>query len=1142
MRAFLCCVICGLIAGPLLAQRDARVPDPDPEIERRTFRVAEGFEVHLFAADPMLAKPIQMSFDARGRLWIASSETYPHIRPGEQANDKILVLEDVDGDGRADRTTVFLQGLLIPTGVEPGDGGAYVANSTELLHVEETAEGKAGKVRVLLSGFGTEDTHHILHSFRWGPDGRLYMNQSIYIHSHIETPYGPRRLNAGGIWSFRPASHRLEIFARGWINSWGHVFDRYGQSFVTDGAGGEGVNWCVPGGYYPTAIGPHSERILHGLNPGHPKYCGAEIISGRHFPDDWQGDLITNDFRGHRVVRFKLKDDGAGFAAQPMPDVIRSTHPAFRPVDVKMGPDGALYIADWYNPIIQHGEVDFRDPRRDKTHGRIWRITAKGRPLVPRPRLVDAQTTELLQLLKSPEQWTRHFARRVLAERGPAVVQPALDQVVAQLDLGKAEDRHWLLELLWVQQSLGLPPTLAERLANSPEAGIRAAAMRSFIDHPDVETKLRLGAQAVRDEHPRVRLEGVRMLATVPQPRAAATAANVLDRPLDPWLDYALWLTLRELQSHWMPELRRGQIPFDQIAHLVFALRAVDARGAVPLIVDLLRSGRAADGGRETELWELLATVGGPDELALVLQRAESDPAVRRRVLGALVHTAQQRKVKPAGSLDVIWNWLDSAEETTRAEAARLVGLWQLADGIDRLFQRARADSSLTVRQAATSALAEFPGPEIVAKLEALTASDLPIEVRRQAVTSLIRQDVDRAAQRAVLILEAGPPDRETTELVAAFVRQRGAADALARALQDKKLPTDTAKVALRSAPPNSAETQSLALALKAAGNLDAARRLPSPEERERLIADVRSLGDPARGELIYRRAELACQKCHAIGGAGGLVGPDLISLGASAPVDYILDSLLEPNKQVKENYHSVQIETQSGQRLTGVKVGETDTELILRDAEDREVRVRRAEIEEQQVAGSIMPEGLTDGLTRGELVDLVRFLSELGKVGGNYTVGPEVVVRRWRVLEATPDAYRAVSRSGIQAPASEPAKFAWSPAYSAVSGLLPAEGLPKLEIRHGLEGSRELFSFLRAEFEVATPGRIRLKLNGSEGVSLWWGTAAVPPGDLIELDVAAGTQAITLAVDWLRRPSGIRLELVEATDRPARVRIVQGK
>src|SRR5207244_1537945 len=177
----------------------------DPELERKTFIVAPGFEVNLWAADPLLAKPIQMNFDPQGRLWIATSEHYPQIKPGEKANDKIIILEDTKGEGKADKSTVFADGLLIPTGVAPGDGGAYVANSTQLVFFKDTdGDGKADTKRIVLSSFGTEDTHHILHTLRWGFDGQLYMNQSIYIHSHIETPHGIVRLSSGGIWNFRP--------------------------------------------------------------------------------------------------------------------------------------------------------------------------------------------------------------------------------------------------------------------------------------------------------------------------------------------------------------------------------------------------------------------------------------------------------------------------------------------------------------------------------------------------------------------------------------------------------------------------------------------------------------------------------------------------------------------------------------------------------------------------------------------------------------------------------------------------------------------------------------------------------------------------------------------------------------------------
>nr|HVY70233.1 PVC-type heme-binding CxxCH protein [Verrucomicrobiae bacterium] len=420
----------------------ALTPQPPPD-----FDVAPGFEIKLFAENPQLAKPIQMNFDPQGRLWIASSAVYPQIQPGQVANDKILVLEDTNGDGVADKSTVFADGLLTPTGVEPGDGGVYVGQSTELLHFRDTdGDGKADEKRVVLSGFGTEDTHHILHTLRWGHDGQLYMNQSIYIHTHTETPHGVERLNSGGLWHLRPSTMELGIYLKGFCNPWGHDFDEFGQSFVTDGAGFQGINYGVQGATYFTYAA--MRRELPSISPGnYPKFCGLEIVASEQFPPDWQGNVITCDFRAHRVVRFGLNEQGSTYLASELPDLVRSTNVTFRPIDVKLGPDGALYIADWSNPIIQHGEVDFRDPRRDHEHGRIWRVTAKDRSLVKPEDLTQLTNDQLLNLLLSPNAFQRKQAGRVLTERGSKVVP---DLMAWQ---GTQTTEKGQLQALWLHQA-----------------------------------------------------------------------------------------------------------------------------------------------------------------------------------------------------------------------------------------------------------------------------------------------------------------------------------------------------------------------------------------------------------------------------------------------------------------------------------------------------------------------------------------------------------------------------------------------------------------------------------------------------------------------------------------------------------------
>jgi putative heme-binding domain-containing protein len=1146
---------------PALAQRDAKVPDPDPELERKTFILPEGFEVNLFAADPLLAKPIQMNWDPQGRLWIATSETYPQIKPGEKANDKIIVLEDTDGDGKADRTTVFADGLLIPTGIEPGDGGAYVANSTELVHLSASKPGqKADTKRILLSGFGTEDTHHIIHTFRWGPDCRLYFNQSIYIHSHVETPHGVRRLNAGGIWRFNPDTWELDVFARGWINSWGHAFDNYGQSFATDGANGEGINHVVPGGYYPTAQGPHAQRVLHGLNPGSPKHCGLEIVSGRHFPDDWQGDCITCDFRGHRVCRFKLSDDGSTFASREMTEVIKSNHPAFRPVDVKMGPDGALYVADWYNPIIQHGEVDFRDPRRDKTHGRIWRVTAKGRPLVPKPKLVNATVPELLEHLKAPEQWTRQQAKRVLKERGKEKVVPIIHEMYQKCYPPENFTPQHLLDVVFVLEALGecermdsattLENNRAFDLLNlllkSKSGEARAMAVRILSrSRLDPKRKAELIAPRVHDAHPRVRMEAIRAAPRLETAQATEDALAALDKPMDRVLDYALWLTVRELEPYWLPEFQAGKLTFGGDARkLAFALNAIGNKDTVKPVVALLDGGTVP---RENlhGLYLLLAQIGGPEELGRLMSHAASDAvaseAQRAELARAVEDAVRTRKVGPPKD---VGTRIDALLGKSRLTAFRLIGLWKVEDRRANLVRVVEtflpSDVPTEAREGqlvAIEAIGMF-GDEKAKQFIMKLCTDTRPEVQRAAISALVALDLPGAARFAARHFEQTKPEPAVADLYAAFLARKGGASALAKALAGMKLDPEVAKLGLQAVRASTLQVPELTDALTKAGDLSGPRKPPTEAEVKALAAEALKSGDPARGELVYRRKELQCLACHAIAGAGGQVGPDMTSIGASAQPDYLVESLLLPAKAVKEGYHAIRVITNEDRVFLGIKVRETDGLLVLRTAEDKEVTIPVKDIAERGEAKSLMPEGLTDTLTRQEFADLVAFLSTLGKVGTPYAANKARLVRRWQVLDPTPQDLDAFRRGNLALAADPLNTFRWQSAYSKVSGELPLGELPKFAIWNN---TAEL-SVLRFHLDVTTAGKAMLRFNSVAGLSLYLGGTPVEPKAETVIDLPTGLQPVTVVIDRSHRSDNVRVELDDVPGSPVRVAVVGGK
>ena len=445
----------GLPATIRITRCPKDIPAPDVAIELKSFEVADGFQVNLFAQNPMIYNPINLNWARRGRAWVATSSTYPHIKPGRIPNDRIVILEDLDHDGVADTHKVFAEGLTVPHSVMPVEGGAYVCSTTELLFLGDAdGDDVAESRRVVLSGFGNADVHHMIHGLRWSPWGDLFFTQSIYINSFVETAHGPRRLNGSGIWRFRPDTEGLEIFARGMVNPWGFAFDEWGRGFGTDGAGGAGPHDIFPGSAFGSAVG--TPRVLGGLIPGKPKNTAAEFMSGRHLPPHWQGSLLANDFRANLDGALRIGGARERICGQGSGDRAPFQPPVVPPGRYQDGPDGAIYVVDWYNPIIDHGEVDFHHPLRDKSHGRIWRLTATGRDLVERPAIVEASNGELFDHLKVPEQYTRTQANRELVRRG--ISAAAVDAAVDCLDATDPEYDHHRLEALWLYTALDHKP------------------------------------------------------------------------------------------------------------------------------------------------------------------------------------------------------------------------------------------------------------------------------------------------------------------------------------------------------------------------------------------------------------------------------------------------------------------------------------------------------------------------------------------------------------------------------------------------------------------------------------------------------------------------------------------------------------
>lgn len=1111
-------LILPFLGTSLVAQRNLKdIPDPDPEIQRASFQVHEDFEVNLFAADPAIAKPIQMNWDRQGRLWIASSSTYPQIAPGQEARDKILILEDTDKDGKSDKTTVFKDGLLIPTGILPADGGAYVANSTEILFLEDTDnDGKADKETVMLSGFGTEDTHHIVHTFRAGHDGCIYFNQSIYIHSHIETPWGVRRLGGGGIWQFRPESRRLEILCRGFVNTWGHVLDPWGQSFATDGAFAEGINYVFPGSVFKAA--PDAPRIVKGLNPGQPKQCGLAQLSGSHLPEEWQGAMVTNDFRGHRVNTFFLTPENSGYHSRQGPNLISTNHAAFRPIDVQMGPDGAIYIADWYNPIIQHGEVDFRDPRRDHIHGRIWRITAKGRKPLPYPKIAGASISDLLEMLKSKEGWTRHFAKRELRDQDPDKVRFALDKWVSKLDKKDPNYEHQRLEALWVMHSLNqLHFPLFKQLLKSPEPRARAAAVRMVYERPDeTGNPMTTLAKAIADNHAQVRLEAIHALRQVRKPWAVEIALRALDKEMDDNLDFALWQTVRELEGIWFPAYAKGHLSLPT-PHLTFALQATENPDGVTPIIALLKTARLK-GQQQSDALDLVAQAGSAEHLDYLVELASSadDPS---QYLGLLKQAVENRRMRPAKKQAAILPLLSHKSTSIQTLAFELAGLWKLQEARPKLASIAKnSDSDPGLRLASLHALAGIGGSDSLQILRDLGDASQPLNTRAMAAAAMVNLASSAASKLAAELLAEMELADDAEPIFEAFFKKSTGPRYLARALKGKTLSPEIAILGIRKAAGSGKRGNDLVTALTEAASLQPMEQKLNAQQMEAIVTKVRSQGNAARGEEIYRRQALACLACHAIGGSGPVIGPDLVSLGSSAPVDYIIDSLLDPNKKIKEGYHLTTVQTPDGQVHTGALVSRNTQSLQLRDATGKLTTVPVTDSTKVNILNaSLMPPGLTASLRQDEFIDLVRFLSELGK-DGPYKVSPEPVARTWEVLQKSSNrrAFNAHSLPVVRSLEG----LEWKPAYSLVSGEIPIAQLP-VNQRFDLN-----FHMLAFPLEVSTPGELTLTLNDPTGLQIWVADQNPDLSKTATVKLPKGKHEVLVAIDTSKRTSPLRIGL----------------
>ncbi|MBJ7429897.1 MAG: discoidin domain-containing protein [Gemmataceae bacterium] len=713
--------------------------------------IGKGLKVELFASEkefPDLAKPVQMAFDPKGRLWVAVMPSYPHWKPKEEMNDKILIFEDTDGDGKADKCKVFADRLHVPTGLEFWNGGLLVGHQPDLLFLKDTDGDDVADVRErVLHGIDSADTHHAISSFAYEPGGGLYFQEGTFHHTQVESPYGPpRRCANAGVFRYDPRRQLFDVYASyGFANPHGHAFDRWARQIVTDGTG------AVPydGALFSTKL---NFPAKHGQAPTVYKQrtrpCPAtEFLTSNHFPEEFQNNYIVPNVIGYQgIMRYKIEEDGGSFKGTELEPILSSSDPSFRPSDIETGPDGALWFLDWQNPIIGHMQHNLRDPSRDRNHGRIYRVTYEGRPLSKQAAIHNEPIPKLLELLKSKEDRVRHRTRLELDTRKSADVVAELAKWIAKLDKTDPDFEHQMMEALWVHQRHNIVnEALLQRMLTSTEPNARACATRVLLQWRDrISDPLEKFKTMAGDEHGRVRMEAIRAASYFDVPEAMEVVFIAMDKPSDVYIDYVRTETLKMLDPIWKDALAKGKdVKIKSEAGSRFLLRSLPVEKLItmektkPVCMELMSRPNVRDEVRREAL-RTLASLDAKTEVRILLDAfvavdAKSDQ-VDSSVLFDMVRLLGGRSVGELGSVRVDLEKLATAAKTPLLRQVGFVALVNIDQSIDNTWSL--ASKSIPSLRDLLAAIPLMPDPNLKAlfysKVEPLLTS-LPANLATNA-------------------------------------------------------------------------------------------------------------------------------------------------------------------------------------------------------------------------------------------------------------------------------------------------------------------------------------------------------------------------------------------------------------------------
>lgn len=974
------CLAC--LSPKLFAQKefgfDNRKPSGQPylppEETVKRMKVAEGFEVALFAAEPMVVNPIAMTVDERGRVWCIECFEYPkRTAKGSMPRDRIVILEDTDNDGKADKRTVFAEGKDFPltfdmaSGLEVGHGGVFVGAPPYLWFIENKND-KPGKFEVLLKGFGSQDTHETLNTFQWGPDGRLYGLHGVFTHSEVkpEQADGPAtRLNAA-VWRYDVRTRKFEVFAEGTSNPWGLDWRNTDGQFILCCCVIPHLFHMSPGGIYKRQAGssfhPYAYSYLNEIcdHTFHREsgwaHAGLISLDTPHIPEAYRDSVIFGSIHGCSIKRNVLKKNGSTYTASRADDFLVSGDKNFRPINLRWGHNGEIYCIDWHdqNPCHQTPPDNW-----DYERGRVYRIQVKGTTLRPAEDLSLVPRRQLATMMADQNPWKARTASRLLTEQ-----REKLD--AREIDGLRGMVTYYSLKALGV---LGASGQLSEELATGFLTKFRG-------DHPGQAT-LRGWTVRLLGERADISDPIYRHLVTLAEQETSAEVRRDLASTilrLSPKRDCGA--LLHALASH-REDARDAVIP--QLVWLAFEQRLTSG---VKSELDWLQK-NATDNALVGEtlmprtLRRLAASAKKEDlDACVAFVQGLKAPTLRRLALDGLTQGLQNRQVdEPAGWKAVFAELMKDSDGEVQRLARRLAVNFQDREAARRALALARDTSKpATARIEALRDVAIARPAEGVRPLMELVTKDASDEVRVEACRALSGYDgpdVGKQVPEALLPAWKRLSPVVRVEAVNLLAGRREWANALLGAVGKNVVPrldlNDNTILRIRAFKDNGLNQQ----IEKVWGTFR-----DTPAELNALIDRMRKQLDDgrpsfARGQKVF---EAACAKCHKFEGKGSEVGPNLD--GAGRDVEYLLANVLDPNRVVGQPYFTRLITLKNGRVESGLLHAEDDQTVTLKTENDQRKAIPRSQIEEIQVSQkSVMPEGLTNAMKPEEFRDLVRYL-----------------------------------------------------------------------------------------------------------------------------------------------------------------------